>query len=563
MKGDFTRRTFRPEKHYSSVRMQQGRVQIDADWNELVEILQRFARQQAIDTFGATGVPSATPDAFRIEPVESADSQLVSFKIHPGRMYVDGVLVELDELIDFTQQPDFPGAKLDARQPFLVYLDVWERHISALEDPDIVEVALGGPDTGTRTQIVGQVKVLPLESADLIAGIDLDQEFRVSPPPDVEPDPDEPIPPVNQLYRVEIHEGSTGNAGFGSTFKWSRDNGSVVALWTGVTDDGSKVKVDVDGLGRARFRKGQFIELTDDSHELRREPGELRKIDEIEELPGIQRLTLGGAYAGLSARLSEFTDENTQGRRKKARLWDSDLLTINGPAVSLPGGGVKVQFSEGRYTTGDAWLIPIRRGNIQSPAVPAEGEHHYAKLAIVNVQSLVTDVRIRFSTIPQLEPSVVPAGVIVMWSGDESDIPAGWVLCAGGVTRTGRTIPDLRGRFILGAGSGLKFSAASHVTGDPDRHRIDGIKQLETTSITHHHVLAQLREFIQVQRGDNPNERALTLIHFNPIAADVVERTADETHSHFVAIDGEKLPIISTSGENRPRFYALCYIMKE
>ena len=34
MKGDFSRLTFDPTKHFSGVRMQQGRVQLDADWNE-------------------------------------------------------------------------------------------------------------------------------------------------------------------------------------------------------------------------------------------------------------------------------------------------------------------------------------------------------------------------------------------------------------------------------------------------------------------------------------------------------------------------------------------------
>jgi hypothetical protein len=38
MKGDFSRFTFKKEKHYSSVRMQQGRVQLDADWNEQMDI---------------------------------------------------------------------------------------------------------------------------------------------------------------------------------------------------------------------------------------------------------------------------------------------------------------------------------------------------------------------------------------------------------------------------------------------------------------------------------------------------------------------------------------------
>jgi hypothetical protein len=38
MKGDFTRFTFDPKKHYSSVRMQQGRIELDSDWNEQAEI---------------------------------------------------------------------------------------------------------------------------------------------------------------------------------------------------------------------------------------------------------------------------------------------------------------------------------------------------------------------------------------------------------------------------------------------------------------------------------------------------------------------------------------------
>ncbi|HEX6608229.1 MAG TPA: DUF6519 domain-containing protein, partial [Chloroflexia bacterium] len=40
MQGDITRSTFRPENHYDGVRMQQGRVQLDADWNEQVDIQQ-------------------------------------------------------------------------------------------------------------------------------------------------------------------------------------------------------------------------------------------------------------------------------------------------------------------------------------------------------------------------------------------------------------------------------------------------------------------------------------------------------------------------------------------
>ena len=44
----------------------------------------------------------------------------------------------------------------------LVYLDVWQRHITALDDKLLREVALGGPDTTTRLKTVWQVKALPL-----------------------------------------------------------------------------------------------------------------------------------------------------------------------------------------------------------------------------------------------------------------------------------------------------------------------------------------------------------------------------------------------------------------
>ena len=45
----------------------------------------------------------------------------------------------------------------------------------------------------------------------------------------------------------------------------------------------------------------------------------------------------------------------------------------------------------------------------------------------------------------------VPVGGIIMWSGSENDIPDGWALC-NGQTVEGLKTPDLRGRFVVGAG---------------------------------------------------------------------------------------------------------------
>lgn len=47
----------------------------------------------------------------------------------------------------------------------------------------------------------------------------------------------------------------------------------------------------------------------------------------------------------------------------------------------------------------------------------------------------------------------IPLGGIIMWSGSVSAVPAGWALCDGR-TANSRTTPDLRGRFIVGAGAG-------------------------------------------------------------------------------------------------------------
>src|SRR5258708_20028994 len=57
MPGDYSRRSFEREKHYSGVLMQQGRVQLDADWNEQWDIQQHRTRKETIDVIGSTGVP--------------------------------------------------------------------------------------------------------------------------------------------------------------------------------------------------------------------------------------------------------------------------------------------------------------------------------------------------------------------------------------------------------------------------------------------------------------------------------------------------------------------------
>ncbi len=92
---------------------------------------------------------------------------------------------------------------------------------------------------------------------------------------------------------MEIHQGGAGSDTAnlsGATFKWSRDNGSVS---TGVTSIASATntlnqpasQLTVLSLGRDQvlgFSPGDWIEILDDAHQLKGQPGELHQIDSID-----------------------------------------------------------------------------------------------------------------------------------------------------------------------------------------------------------------------------------------------------------------------------------------
>jgi len=164
MTSDITRDTFHPSKHFSRVISQQGRVTLDADSNEQTSILLHYLRTLALDLIGPYAAPVMSP-GFAL----ASDANGLS--ISAGRYYVNGILVENDEACLYTEQPylvlpdDDPFKKAiisKADASFWVYLDVWERHVTSVEDGSIREPALGGPDTCSRAQVAWQVKALEL-----------------------------------------------------------------------------------------------------------------------------------------------------------------------------------------------------------------------------------------------------------------------------------------------------------------------------------------------------------------------------------------------------------------
>jgi len=403
MKGDFTRSTFDQKKHYSSVRMQQGRVQLDADWNEQADIRSHHTRTQGRAVIGLCGAP-IKGGGFKIEP--TGDTK--NLNISSGIIYVDGILCENDSEITIDSQEDLPGFEL-TKDPdtYLAYLDVWQRHITSLEDPDIREVALGGPDTATRTRTICQVKLLEVDTVDSINCLsDLNEWTNETTPSsgklNARSNPGEIsegpciVPPgagyrrlENQLYRVEIQNEGLLDA---ATFKWSRDNGSVVTSW--LTRIENKLTVSNTGRDEALgFSSGQWVELTDDTHELKGEPGTLVKIDRVDG----QILTIDDETAS-SVDLANFPIN------PRIRRWDSDgEATVSVPATNegwIPlEDGVEVKFEAGTYKTGDYWLIPARtaKGDIEWPhdsameplaQLPHGIEHHYCRLALLGLNKV-------------------------------------------------------------------------------------------------------------------------------------------------------------------------------
>lgn len=118
----------------------------------------------------------------------------------------------------------------------------------------------------------------------------------------------------------------------------------------------------------------------------------------------------------------------------------------------------------------------------------------------------------------------VPSGVIVMWSGAANAIPTGWALCDG----TNNT-PDLRGRFIVGAGSTYAVGA----TGGSDSVTLT-VAQMP--SHTHSIDIAKASGY------PSPS---------------VLPEVADYGVSTTSSSAGGSQP-----HENRLPYYALCFIMK-
>lgn len=178
--------SFDPLKRYVNVRLQQGVPIVDADVNELDDVRQ-FELRAFLKWFVGDGVPEGN-DGFRIAavnppadndflisagvPAPPAGSTSLDTALHNvGRLVVDGRDVLITADLRYTAQPlheTQPGAAALAAKwgvPVItklstpttngtttfVYIDIWERLVTAAEAPELVRPGLG-VETTSRTK---------------------------------------------------------------------------------------------------------------------------------------------------------------------------------------------------------------------------------------------------------------------------------------------------------------------------------------------------------------------------------------------------------------------------
>lgn len=458
MKGEFSRLSFDARKHYSGVLQQQGRVGLDADWNEWVEIVLRRFAIQTIDVIGKCGRPKHHP-GFGVS-VSGSGTSSPSVKLSAGRMYAGGLLAEVEEEIDFSQQLDWPfpvesvWSTLFGSAPYpgldftlldssghqrdLFYAEVWQRHVTALNDeaerdqafsdaggsPDWVvlpevgdlvrERALGGPDTCTRLQTVAQVKRWTTDAsvndcksackalaAARPAGTTGTLQVNVPPIAPVTKPCEEPLTggyggADNRTYRIEIHEpGPAGTA----TFKWSNENGAFavrVADATPLTSIPASTDILVQSIGNdqtIQLKQNDWVEMCGEETELGVWRNPLAQVvnDPVAQPDGTWKVKLTQAVMVPHAPF--------------LRRWSADVQTVAlGSAFDLDAGsGLSISFfvDATGATSGttyfheqDYWIWSARTVTrdiepehlTHTPQPPRGIERHYCCLALVTWQ---------------------------------------------------------------------------------------------------------------------------------------------------------------------------------
>jgi Putative Ig domain len=251
------------------------------------------------------------------------------------RAYVGGLACTQPREVLYSDQADPSDPVLTTPTGLrkdLVYLDVWREPATYIEDPELREIALGGPDTSTRVRLRQRVRVaqggtLPTDNT---GGGTLATEGSYT-------------DSANRLYLVEVDTaGDIGTA----TVRWSEDNASTIQrVIEAIPPNSTKVKVE----DASAFRPGDFIlirkELKDEEHRI-------------------------ASILGNTITLQEATGGSTTfalADRPKVQRWNGFHAPIvadtNDPTMSAAislSFGVKIRIGGRALRKGDFWTFRTR-----------------------------------------------------------------------------------------------------------------------------------------------------------------------------------------------------------
>ncbi len=144
--------------------------------------------------------------------------------------------------------------------------------------------------------------------------------------------------------------------------------------------------------------------------------------------------------------------------------------------------------------------------------------------------------------------AAIPSGGIIIWSGAANAIPSGWYLCNGS-----NSTPDLRNRFVIGAGSTYSVAA----TGGSKDAIVVSHTHTATSTVTdpgHLHTIG-------TADGNFAAPSTYPAKRQDVVTADGSYNSGSQTTGITVATTNASTGSSGTDA-NLPPYYALCYIMK-
>ena len=238
-----------------------------------------------------------------------------------------------------------------------------------------------------------------------------------------------------------------------------------------------------------------------------------------------------------------------------------DGLTVNNGIISVPEyEGATVS------TAGTSGLVPPATAGQHESFLTGGGEYKPALTKISDSVNLADSktaasakaVKAAYDKAVAAQDAVnnfsaIPTGGIIMWSGAVNAIPAGWALCDGA-----NSTPDLRDRFVVGAGRGYAARAtggvASHTHGFASA--TIGYTTLDANTLpSHTHSATPGRAFIVNDPNANVRWSGSGSGDIQNLWGQIAASGASWGHTHSLSAS------LATS-DNRPPFYALAFIMK-